>query len=98
MVAIGFMSAAKSMGVAIPEDMSVVGIDNIPFGRFTSPTLTTVDTQSERLGEEGMRLLFRQIEGESAPAAGHLKIEPRLVMRDSTRTRTPVAARKRTVG
>jgi LacI family transcriptional regulator len=81
------MSAAKSMGVSIPEDMSVVGIDNIPFGRFTSPALTTVDTQSERLGEEGMRLLFRQIDGADPAATGHMKVEPRLVMRDSTSPR-----------
>ena len=87
MVAIGFMGAARTMGVAIPGDISVVGIDNIPFGRFTSPALTTVDTQSERLGEEGMRLLLREIEQGIAPGAGHVKIEPRLVVRDSTRVR-----------
>jgi LacI family transcriptional regulator len=83
MVAIGFLGAARSLGVAVPADISVVGIDNIPFGRFTSPALTTVDTQSEYLGEEGMRLLFRLIAGEKAPG-GHMKVEPRLVMRDST--------------
>ena len=95
MVAIGFMGVAKSLGISIPADMSVVGIDNIPFGRFTSPALTTVDTQSESLGEEAMRLLFRQIAGENPPDMGHVMIEPRLVMRDSTAVRvvsTPVAA------
>jgi LacI family transcriptional regulator len=91
MVAIGFMGAAHSLGVSIPEDLSVVGIDNIPYGRFTAPPLTTVDTRSERLGEEGMRLLFRQIEGAEAPAKGHVRIEPRLVMRDSTRVRVPAS-------
>jgi LacI family transcriptional regulator len=93
MVAIGFMGAARTMGVDVPGDISVAGIDNIPFGRFTSPALTTVDTQSERLGEEGMRLLLRQIEQGEASAAGHVKIEPRLVVRDSTRVReAPPAA------
>ncbi|WP_212758257.1 LacI family DNA-binding transcriptional regulator [Usitatibacter palustris] len=92
MVAIGFMSVAKSLGISIPDDMSVVGIDNIPFGRFTSPALTTVDTQSERLGEEGMRMLFREIAGEQTSEAGHVLIEPRLVMRDSTRVRHSEAA------
>ena len=92
MVAIGFMGAARTMGVSIPGDMSVVGIDNIPFGRFTSPALTTVDTQSERLGEEGMRLLLRQIDGQSPADAGHVAIEPRLVMRDSTRAREAAPA------
>ena len=91
MVAIGFMGAARSMGVSIPEDLSVVGIDNIPYGRFTAPPLTTVDTRSEHLGEEGMRMLFRQIEGLEPAAAGHLRIEPRLVIRESTRARKNVS-------
>ncbi|MEO8102675.1 MAG: LacI family DNA-binding transcriptional regulator [Betaproteobacteria bacterium] len=87
MVAIGFMGVAKSLGINIPADMSVVGIDNIPFGRFTSPALTTVDTQSERLGEEAMQLLFRQIAGDHPADAGHMLLEPRLVMRESTAVR-----------
>jgi LacI family transcriptional regulator len=86
MVAIGFLGACRSLGVAVPADLSVVGIDNIPFGRFINPALTTVDTQSEYLGEEGMRLLFRRIAGDTA-AAGHLTVEPRLVVRESTRIR-----------
>ena len=87
MIAIGFMGVAKSLGISIPLDMSVVGIDNIPFGRFTSPALTTVDIQSERLGEEAMQLLFRQIAGNNPPDIGHFTLEPRLVMRDSTAPR-----------
>jgi LacI family transcriptional regulator len=87
MVAIGFMGVAKSLGVSIPQDLSVVGIDNIPFSRFTSPALTTVDTQSERLGEEGMRLLFRHIAGDLPNDIGHMVLEPRLVIRESTQLR-----------
>lgn len=97
MIAIGFMGVAKSLGVSIPQDMSVVGIDNIPFGRFTSPALTTVDIQSERLGEEAMQLLFRQIAGKNPPDIGHHMLEPRLVMRDSTAMRAepvPLAAER----
>jgi len=86
MVAIGLLGAARTLGVDVPQDISVVGIDNIPFGRFTSPALTTVDTQSEYLGEEGMRLLFRLIEGDTS-LKGHTKVEPRLVVRGSTRER-----------
>jgi len=91
MVAIGFMGGARALGISIPEDISVVGIDNIAFGRFTSPALTTVDVQSELLGEEGMRLLLRQMAGSAPPGTGQVAIEPRLVMRDSTRIR-PAAA------
>jgi DNA-binding LacI/PurR family transcriptional regulator len=95
MVAIGFLNAAKSLGISVPDDLSLVGIDNIPYGRVTSPPLTTVDIQSEHQGEEAIRMLLRAIEGTDAPT-GHVKVEPRLVMRDSTRVREvapPVAAR-----
>ena len=86
MVAIGFLGGATALGVAVPGDISVVGIDNIAYGRFTNPPLTTVDIRSEHLGEEGMRMLVRAIEG-GHPPAGHVKVEPRLVIRDSTQSR-----------
>jgi LacI family transcriptional regulator len=85
MVAVGFLGAARTLGISIPQDLSVVGIDNIPFGRFSFPALTTVDAQGEHLGEEGMRLLLRLIGGEAV--RGHVKVEPRLVMRESTAAR-----------
>ena len=88
MVALGFMGAARALGVRIPMDLSVVGIDNIPYGRFTTPALTTVDSQGERLGEEAMELLLRQIAGQNPPDVGHVMLEPRLVMRESTQVRT----------
>ena len=91
MVAIGFMGAAKALGVAIPDEMSVVGIDNIPFGRYSSPALTTVDTQSERLGEDAMRLLFQRIDSAEAMVAGHVFLTPQLVLRDSATRRVRVA-------
>ena len=90
MVAIGFLNAAKSLGISVPEDQSLVGIDNIPYGRVTSPPLTTVDIQSEHQGEEAIRMLLRAIEG-TDPPAGHVKVEPRLVVRESTRVRTAAA-------
>jgi LacI family transcriptional regulator len=97
MIAIGFLGAAKSLGITVPADLSVVGIDNIPYGRFTSPPLTTVDIQSEFLGEEGMRLLIRAIEGAALPS-GHVKVEPRLVVRDSAIERPAPAGATRARG
>ena len=88
---ISFLGAAGSLGIAVPADVSLVGIDNIPYGRFTRPTLTTVDIHSEHQGEEAMRMLLRAIAGTDAPTS-HVKVEPRLVMRESTRVREPAAA------
>ncbi len=87
LLAIGFMCEAQSLGVRVPDDISVTGFDNIVFGRYTTPGLTTVDLQSERLGEEGMRLLLRGIAGESIAGAGHLMLAPRLIVRESTKSR-----------
>ena len=86
LVAIGFLGAAKTLGISIPQDISLAGIDNIPFGQFTSPGLTTVDIQSEHMGEEAMRMLLHLIEGDTS-VKGHTTVEPRLVVRDSTRER-----------
>jgi LacI family transcriptional regulator len=94
MVAVGFLDAAESLGVSVPTDVSLVGIDNIPYGRFTRPTLTTVDIHSEHQGEEAMRMLLRAIAGTDAPTA-HVKVEPRLVVRESTRVRETPAPRGR---
>ena len=91
MVAVGFLGAAESLGISVPADVSLVGIDNIPYGRFTRPPLTTVDIHSEHQGEEAMRMLLRAISGTDVPTA-HVKVEPRLVIRDSTRVRAAAAA------
>jgi LacI family transcriptional regulator len=83
--AIGFRGRPRRSG-SHPQDISLAGIDNIPFGQFTSPGLTTVDIQSEHMGEEGMRMLLHLIEGDTS-VKGHTTVEPRLVVRDSTRER-----------
>ncbi len=91
LLALGFMQEARVLGFDVPRDLSVAGFDNIVFGRFTSPGLTTVDLQSERMGEEGIRMLLRAIAGEPAgetgAVGGHLVLAPRLVVRESTAER-----------
>jgi DNA-binding LacI/PurR family transcriptional regulator len=50
LTAIGLLAAAHQVGVRVPEDISVVGYDNIPLSAFTTPPLTTVDQPKEALG------------------------------------------------
>jgi LacI family transcriptional regulator len=85
LMALGFMKEAANLGVAIPRDMSVVGFDNVPYGKYTTPALTTVDLQSERMGATAMNKLLAVIRGE--PVEKLTKIAPQLVLRASTLAR-----------
>ena len=56
-----------------------------------TPDANTIQDFEELLGEDGMRLLFKLIGGENPAGFGHVMVEPRLVMRDSTQARAGAA-------
>ena len=85
LMALGFMKEAQTLGFRLPADISVTGFDNIQFGNYTSPPLTTVDLQSERMGATAMEKLLDIIDGK--PIASYTKIEPQLILRASTISR-----------
>ncbi|WP_445230110.1 LacI family DNA-binding transcriptional regulator [Duganella rhizosphaerae] len=82
LMALGFMKAAQTLGFKLPEQISVAAFDNIEYGLYTSPALTTVDLQSERMGVAAMEKLIAAIDGKQAPAT--TMIEPQLILRGST--------------
>ncbi len=57
-MAIGALSAFNSAGLRVPEDMALVGFDDIPIARFLSPSLTTVNVPIADLGRRGLALLL----------------------------------------
>jgi LacI family transcriptional regulator len=85
LMALGFMKAAQSLGFRIPADISVAGVDNIVYGNYTSPPLTTVDLHSERMGVAAMEKLLDTIDGR--PTEPFTLIEPQLILRGSTMNR-----------
>ncbi len=89
MMAIGFMKAVQALGLSVPGHVSVVGFDNILYGQYTTPALTTVDLQSERMGEVAMDKLVGAIRGD--PVTPFTQVPPQLVLRDSTSVRAPLA-------
>ncbi|MDR5780781.1 LacI family DNA-binding transcriptional regulator [Caballeronia sp. LZ065] len=84
LIALGFIKAARALGIRVPDDVAVTGIDNIPYGELSAPTLTSVDTQSETIGEVAMRKLVDMLGGKDH--IEHVTIEPCLIVRDSTAT------------
>ncbi len=84
-IAIGVIRALHELGCRVPQDVSVVGFDDIPWAAFSIPALTTVRQPFSALGREAAALLIRRIMGDESPLAT-LALDMRLVPRGSLRT------------
>jgi LacI family transcriptional regulator len=81
--AIATVSAAASLGISVPADLSVVGFDNVPESALNSPPLTTIHQPIREMGQSAIQLLIRLINGET-PESAHLTLATSLVVRQST--------------
>ena len=81
--AIGATWALREAGLRVPQDVSVVGFDDIPGAAFANPGLTTVRQPLVRMGEIAAQTLVNQIE-EREEYVPEIAIEPEFVVRDST--------------
>jgi len=82
--AAGVLLAARHLGVAVPDELSVVGFDDLPLTRFTDPPLTTVHQPVRRKGEEAARMLLEALTPELGRGGEHRVLETRLIVRRST--------------
>lgn len=82
LVAIGLLSRLDDLGVAVPEALSVVGVDDIPFARYSRPHLTTVSVPQDSLGALAWAQLKDAMAG--APAGEPVWVKGTLIERDST--------------
>ncbi|WP_110588558.1 LacI family DNA-binding transcriptional regulator [Microbacterium suaedae] len=80
--AIGTMQVADERGIRVPEDLSLVGFDDVPEAAATTPPLTTVRQPLAAMGRSAVDLLVRMIEGEAEPT--HIRMSADLVVRGST--------------
>jgi LacI family transcriptional regulator len=83
-LAIGAMSAARDLGLRIPDDLSVVGFDDIDLAALVDPPLTTVHQPIRQKGADAVRLLLAEVEQREANRPEHLRLETRLIVRGST--------------
>ncbi len=82
-MAIGAMRALRDAGLRIPEDVSVIGIDGLAIGEYTTPRLATVAQPVDSLAERSLALLKHQSDG--TPGARHETVPVTLRMRESVR-------------
>jgi LacI family transcriptional regulator len=82
MMAFGVMQAIKEKGLRIPEDIGLVGYDDIPFSSLISPTLTTIRLKKQDLGVESVKLLFSRING-SRKKIKKIMLDIELVIRET---------------
>ncbi len=80
-MALGVLLALHEAGRRVPEDISVVGFDDVPEAGFFIPPLTTVRQDFDELGKVSVTRVLDAVEGREAPAVA---IEPELVLRAST--------------
>ena len=85
MMAVGCLLALREAGVNVPVDVAVVGFDDIPIARFTSPPLTTLRVGIFDLGRRGLEMLMVALEAGEHTASEGIIMVPELVMRDSSR-------------
>ena len=90
--AIGAIRALRDAGLRVPEDVSVVGYDDIPAAEYERPALTTVRQPLDKMGELAAEILLRAMDADSQPA--RILVEPEMVVRSSTAACTRNVSRK----
>jgi LacI family transcriptional regulator len=78
----GIMHGLISGGVKIPEDISVIGFDNIEFSAMVNPPLTTINQPAFETGRLACKVLIENLEGSENNYVS-FKLEPSLVQRES---------------
>jgi DNA-binding LacI/PurR family transcriptional regulator len=84
LMALGVMQALRAAGLRIPEDMSVVGFDDIPAATLTTPPLTTINQPKYEMGKRAAELLLARIKGGKASSSRRGLMEYGLIVRGST--------------
>jgi len=81
-IALGVLSAAEAHGIRVPDDLSIVGFDDIRFAQYVRPRLTTIRSPVDRLAQTGVELLFERLADPAAPARTQV-LPVELVIRES---------------
>jgi LacI family transcriptional regulator len=82
--AMGAMEAVIAAGLRIPRDVAIVGCGNVRYAAFLRVPLTSIDQQSEEIGDRAAKLALQQIEAKGTSRTKTILLQPKLVMRESS--------------
>lgn len=91
--AMGSIRALHDAGLRVPDDVSIVGFDDIQSASFHVPRITTIRQPLHLMGSTAAKMLLRKLAGETTPSV--LRIEPELIVRESTAAPAVAFARSR---
>jgi DNA-binding LacI/PurR family transcriptional regulator len=92
-MAIGALSAAEDLGFRVPQDISIVGADDVWMSRYCNPPLTTIRIPRDLLGRLAFDVLMKMLRSKKGSGSEHV-LETELVVRRST-TEAPLRIPKR---
>ncbi len=81
-LAFGAVAECEARGLSVPEDISVVGFDNLEFSTHATPSLTTIDVPAEEMGESAAHFILGKLGGETVSL--HNPVEVELILRSSS--------------
>ena len=82
LIALGALLAIRDSGLRCPEDISVIGFDDLDFAEIINPSLSSVSQPGYQLGSNAASLLLERVKGDAGPAR-HIVLETSLKLRDS---------------
>jgi LacI family transcriptional regulator len=82
-IAIGAIDGARSLGLRVPEDVSITGFDDTPQASWTTPKLTSVRQPLADMGRMAVAMILNTVRG-SVPESRHIQLVTRLMIREST--------------
>ncbi len=83
-MALGALHAVRAHHLRVPEDISIIGFDDIAMAAHANPPLTTISQPKYRMGRLAMQTLRRMIQGQPPPEEGYTLMESPLIVREST--------------
>jgi DNA-binding LacI/PurR family transcriptional regulator len=82
MTAIGALKAIRARGLTVPDDISLVGFDDLPLAHYTDPPLTTVRQPKHEMGRMAMQVLLKLMSGSDAEQ--NVRLSGEVIVRQST--------------
>lgn len=95
LIAIGVIQALTEMGINVPQDISVVGFDDIQTSKLIHPSLTTVRQPAYEMGQKACELLINYLKNNDIESVGTVTFKPQLIIRNSTQSKEKNCEAKR---